>query len=417
MTAPGQSWAGTHVYAARRLIEPESVDELRDAVASTPRIRALGSRHSFNDVADTDGDLVSLARMSGEVEVHDDGTATVSAATPFGVLARELSARGRALHNLGSLPHISVAGAVATGTHGSGDGNGNLSSAVVGLEWVGSDGEIRRTRQGDADFAGSVISLGALGIVTRVTLRTLPAFDVRQDVYTGLPWSALTDADDEVFASGYSVSAFLHWGADTVAQLWVKRAGDATALADAPASLFGAERVVGRQCEPVESDENNTTHQGTAGPWNERLPHFRFDATPSNGDEIQTEYFVAREHGPAAIAALRGLGEAIDPHLMITELRTVAADDLWLSPTRGRASLAIHFTWRNEPDAVRALLPRVEEALHPFDAAPHWGKWFTTPTDEIARLYPRLDAFRAVVNRADPATRFRNAYLARTLAL
>ncbi len=368
-----RTWAGTHTFAAEAIHEARSVAEVQELVASHPRVRALGTRHSFNDLADGPGILVSTTAIDPDIELDEAGrTVTVGGGTRYGVLAEWLEARGWALHNMGSLPHISVAGATATSTHGSGNTNGSLATAVSGLEFVTATGELLRVRRGDPDFDGMVVHLGALGIVTRVTLDLQPSYLVRQDVYDELPWEALLSDFEAVSSAGYSVSVFMDWLGPTARSVWVKSRMDAGR--DIPDSLLGAVRDLGSKgvLDPV--DDNVTQQGGVPGPWSLRLPHFRLDRTPSNGDEIQTEYFVARADAAAALAALRELRDRIAPHLLITELRTVAADDLWLSPAYGRDSLAIHFTWKNQPDAVDALLDPIEAALAPFAPRPHWGK-------------------------------------------
>jgi xylitol oxidase len=435
---PGASWAGTQVYGAERLVFPETVDELQAIVRDTTRVRALGTRHSFNDIADSEGTLVSVQRLRGEPRLDVDGAAAgaesrnavwAPAGMAYGALAVWLEARGLALPNLGSLPHISVAGACAVGTHGSGDANGCLSTSVTGVELVTGDGSLLTVERGDPEFAGAVVALGALGIATRVRLAVIPTYRVRQDVYADLAWSTFLERIDEVMASGYSVSVFGHWGGDRLAQVWRKRVVDegaddgAEAAAGGEASahdrdFFGTVPAGEKVMSPADEGHDNTTIQGgVPGPWAERLPHFRFDTVPSNGDEIQSEYFVPRSLAPAALAAVRELGSRIDEHLLVTEFRTVAADELWLSPHQGRDNLGIHFTWLNRPEAVRELLPAIEAALAPFDVRPHWGKWYAMGADEIVAKYPRYDEFVALRERLDPTHRFGNAYLERVLRL
>jgi len=174
------NWAGTYEYRAQTVHEPETVEALQELVAKTGKLRVLGSRHSFTAIGDSD-ELVSLERLSQAIE-HGDGTVTVPGAMRHGELATELNACGLALHNLGSLPHISVAGAIATATHGSGDANGNLATAVAALELVTAAGELRTVARGDEDFEGMVVGLGALGAVTRVTLDVEPLYEIRQRV-------------------------------------------------------------------------------------------------------------------------------------------------------------------------------------------------------------------------------------------
>ncbi|MES2094186.1 MAG: D-arabinono-1,4-lactone oxidase [Actinomycetota bacterium] len=413
----GANWAGNYRFLGRELHTPDSVEQLQDLVRATRRIRAIGTRHSFNDLADSAGTLVSLIDREAEPRL-DTGRMTVSVAagTRYGVLATWLHAQGFALHNTGSLPHISVAGAVATGTHGSGNALGSLATAVSGLQLVTGGGELLELDRTHPDFAGMVVSLGSLGIVTRVTLDIQPTFQVRQDVYVALPWDVVLAEFEAITSSAYSVSLFTDWRGDSLQGAWFKTRLAPGESGSMPSTLFGATAAT-TEMSLAEGEGNTTVQGGIPGPWSERLPHFRADTTPSNGDEIQTEYFVDRRQAPAALAAVRALGESIAPHLHVTELRTVAADELWLSPATGRPSLAIHFTWKNRPEAVARLAPQIEGVLAPFDARPHWGKWNTMTVSEITPLYPRLPAFVALAERMDPAHRFRNTYLERVLGL
>jgi xylitol oxidase len=394
-----RNWAGTYTYRARALHRPRSLDELRELVARAPRVHVIGSRHSFTGIADGE-ELVSLEDMPGGVEVGD-GTVTVGAALRYGDLAGELNAHGLALHNLASLPHISVAGAVATATHGSGEGNGNLATAVAGLELVTSEGDVVHARRGEPDFAGMVVHLGALGAVTRVTLDVEPAYEVAQHVFEDVPWEALP----EVLGAAYSVSAFTRW--DIVDSLWVKRRVDQP-LGELPG------RPATVELHPIPGlDATGCTPQlGVPGPWSGRLPHFRLEFTPSHGEEIQSEYFVARERAAEAIAAMREVGPDVRGVLQVSELRTVAADELWLSPQHRRATLAVHFTWRRDQPAVERALREVEAALLPLGATPHWGKLFLTPPAP-----ERADDFRALARRLDYRGAFRNAWLADSVGL
>ncbi|MDF1477919.1 FAD-binding protein [Leifsonia sp. H3M29-4] len=408
------NWSGTYRFTAPRLVEATTIDEVRAAIAAGGPVRALGTRHSFNDLADSAGTLVTVTDIPADPVLDEaNASVTVSAGTRYGVLAAWLEQRGWALHNMGSLPHISIAGAVATGTHGSGNRNGALSTAVRAIEFVDARGELTVVRRGDPDFAGLAVGLGAYGVVVRVTLDIEPSFRVRQDIYRGMPWEAYLQQVDEVMGAAYSVSVFTDWLGPTIGQVWRKtRLG--AGHDEVPDLWLGAVRDRhAAQSLFAEVDDNLTRQGGEPGPWSERLPHFRLDSTPSNGDEIQTEYFVDRAVGAQALGAVRALGERIAPYLLITELRTVAADDLWLSGAYGRDTLAIHFTWRNEPDAVRALLPDLESALADFDARPHWGKLNGIPPQTIAHVTPRLADARDLFERLDPVGTFSNAHLER----
>lgn len=410
----GATWAGTHIFTAARLVEATSIGQVQETVTTTAGpVRALGTRHSFNDLADTAGTLITVTGIPADPVLDAEArTVTVGAGTRYGDLAVWLEERGWALHNMGSLPHISIGGAVATGTHGSGVTNGSLADAVAGLEYVNASGELVAARRGDEGFDGLVVSLGAYGIVVRLSLDIQPTYLVRQDVYRDLPWSTLLDDLPAVMSAGYSVSAFTMWDEDTVQQVWRKtRIG----AGEAPTpDWLGARFELPHEAGLVDVPPDNLTVKGGAeGPWLERLPHFRLDSTPSNGNEIQTEYFVGLADGPAALRAVRKLSAAIAPHLLVSELRTVAADRLWLSGAYGRDTLAIHFTWRNDAAAVAALTPRIEEALAPFGARPHWGKVHTMRADAVARVTPRLADARAQFERIDPEGRFTNDHLRR----
>jgi xylitol oxidase len=403
----GTNWAGNVLYEARQLHEPTSVDELAALVASADHLRALGSRHSFNRIADTGGDLVSVSRLPATIRVNGDRTeVTVAAGLRYGELVAELDREGLALHNLASLPHISVAGAVATGTHGSGDRNGSLATAVAGFQLVRADGTVHDVHRGDDDFDGMVVSLGRLGVLTSVTLDVVPTFEVRQTLFEHVPWTAVTDHLDDITASAYSVSLYTDWGDDGISQAWMKLRADG---AEAPADLFGAPRAT-RALHPLphESAESATEQLGVPGPWWARLPHFRMEFTPSKGAELQTEYLVPRPHALTAIDAVRGMRDQMAPHLFISEIRTVAADALWLSPSHSTDCVALHFTWRPHEPEVEALLPTLDAALAPFGARPHWGKVFATEPGRLTEAYPRLPEFAALVAAHDPEGTFAN---------
>lgn len=413
-TDVGTNWAGNVRYRAAGLHAPESVDELRRLVAATPRIRTLGTRHSFNRIADTDHAVVSLDRMAADPRIDSDAsTVTVGAGVRYGELAQYLEAAGYALANLASLPHISVGGAIATGTHGSGDRTGSLASAVRALQMVTAEGDLVTIDRSHPDFPGGVVSLGALGVVTRVTLAIEPTFSVEQSVFLELPWSSFTENFDRITGAAYSVSVFSSWrNPDVVDQVWLKRRPDRDA--PVPAALFGAVAAL-REYDPLggTSPVNCTPQLGVAGPWLDRLPHFRLEFTPSSGIELQSEHLVPRRHAVAALEAIRGLSHRISPLLLVNEIRTVAADDLWLSSSYGTDVVGIHFTWLQRQAEVEELLHAIEAALAPFDARPHWGKLFDRA--DVAGLYPRFDDFRSLVARFDPDRKFSNPFLTRIL--
>jgi xylitol oxidase len=404
------NWAGNYRYQAAKLHRPSTVEQLQQVVAGAPRVRVLGSRHSFTGIADS-AEQVSLRGLPADVVVdHDAGTAACPAGLTYGELALALQREGVALANLASLPHISVAGAVATATHGSGNANGNLATAVAGLELVTSSGELLQASRGDPDFDGLVVGLGALGAVTRLTLDVEPAYQVRQRVFEGLAWDALHEHLDEITAAGYSVSVFTRW-AEAVDQVWVKRrvTDDPEAVDD---DLFGATAATVDRHPIIELDPVNCTPQlGAPGRWSDRLPHFRMGFTPSSGAELQSEYLIPRHQAATAIGAVHALADVVRPVLQVSEVRTVAADHLWMSPQYRQDTIAIHFTWHPDPAGVERALVELEAALAPCQARPHWGKVFLADATTIAPLYERLGDFRRLADRLDPRGAFRNPWL------
>jgi xylitol oxidase len=407
------NWAGNVTFSAQRVSRPESLGELRRIVAGRERVRALGTGHSFNPIADTPGDLVSVAGLPRVMEIDARrATVTVSAGLRYGELVGQLDAAGWALRNLGSLPHISIAGACATGTHGSGDANGNLATAVSALQMVTAGGDVvTASREDDGEqFDGLVVALGTLGIVTSLTLDLVPAFGIRQYVYEALPRDQLAEHLPDILASGYSVSLFTTWRGGPVEQVWRKcLAGPGDSPLPEPSRWHGAV-LAGHPLHPVPgmSPENCTEQLGVPGPWHLRLPHFRLEYTPSSGEELQSEYLVPREQASAALAAIDYIRDLVAPVLQISEIRTVAADGLWLSPSYRRPSVAIHFTWIKDTRAVLPVLAAIEEQLAPLLARPHWGKLFTVSPEVVRGLYERLPDFQRLRGHYDPAGKFGN---------
>ncbi|MFN8484220.1 MAG: FAD-binding protein [Anaerolineae bacterium] len=412
-----QNWAGNLTYSAAQPHRPTTVQEIQSIVKNSSKVKALGTRHSFNTIADTPDDLISLERLNQVVALdRERRTVTVEAGMKYGDLGVYLHSAGYALHNMASLPHISVAGACATATHGSGDQNGNLATAVAALELVTGEGEVvTLSREGDGDtFQGAVVGLGALGVVTKMTLDVVPTFAVRQEVYENLPRAQLDAHLDEIMSSAYSVSLLNDWQPDRVNLVWLKRLVTADTAPEVAPQMFGATLAAADRHPIAElSAENCTPQMGVPGPWHERLPHFRMGFTPSNGEELQTEYFVPRQHAVAALRAVTDLREGLAPLLQISEIRTVAADTLWLSPCYRQPCVAIHFTWWKDWAGVAPFLPTLEASLAPFDARPHWGKLFAMPTARVQALYARLPDFRRLAQSLDPRGKFRNAFLDR----
>ncbi|MEZ0542280.1 FAD-binding protein [Fibrella arboris] len=409
-----RNWAGNYQYQAPEYYEPKTVDELLTVMKRAGKRKALGSCHCFNDIADSPLSQISTKHFNKLLSIDEQAmTVTVEAGARYGQFAPELDKKGYALHNLASLPHISVAGACATATHGSGVKNGNLSSAVAGMELITAKGEvINLTRNNDAQlFNGAVVGLGALGIITKMTLDIQKTYQVRQDLFQDLPLQSLLDHFDAILASGYSVSLFTDWQDKKISQVWVKRRVEADTKSMGP-DLFGAKAAT-KNLHPITklSAENCTEQMGVPGPWYERLPHFKMGFTPSSGEELQSEYFVPKMHAVEAFQALEKMGNIIYPQLMISEIRTIAADSFWMSPCRNQDSVAFHFTWKQNWEEVQKILPQIEAELAPFNARPHWGKLFKVDPKVLKERYEMLPEFLQLARMYDPQGNFRNKFL------
>lgn len=415
MNAIGRNWAGNYIYSAARFHHPKTVEQVQEVVKRCVKLRAMGTRHSFNGIADCAQDMISLEHLDRVVKLDSARrTVTVESGVRYGQLGQYLHERGFALRNLASLPHISIAGACATATHGSGEKNGNLATEVAAMELVGADGEVSVvSREQDGQrFNGMVVSLGALGVITKLTLDVVPTFTIRQDVYENLPLAQAQEHFDEIESAAYSVSLFTDWRNESISQVWLKSVARDNEKGEFPTTFFGAKRVAtDRHPIAAISPVNCTTQRGIPGPWHERLPHFRMDYTPSSGEELQSEYFVPRPHAVAALGAIARLREHIAPLLLICEVRTVAAEDLWLSPCYRQPCATFHFTWKQDWPAVQKVLAMIEEQLAPFNARPHWGKLFLMPPGRAQSFYEKLPDFQQLLRSYDPQGKFRNAFL------
>ncbi|HLV86018.1 MAG TPA: D-arabinono-1,4-lactone oxidase [Candidatus Sulfotelmatobacter sp.] len=413
------NWAGNLEYDTERLYQAATVQDVQRFVKTTDHFKVLGTRHCFNDIANTDQQFLSLRSQDKVVELDRKAQkVTIEAGMSYGQLCPYLDQHGFALHNLASLPHISVAGACTTATHGSGVKNQNLSTQVSALELVTATGDVltlSRDKDGET-FRGAVVGLGALGVITKVTLDLQPSFTMKQYVYENVSLEQLCQHFDVIEGSAYSVSLFTDWQKQRVNEIWLKVRNDANPGFEAKPEFFGG-KLAARNLHPIAelSAENCTEQMGVAGPWYARLPHFRMGFTPSAGKELQSEYFVPRKHAVEAILAVERLRDKVGPHLLISEIRTIAADDFWMSTAYKRDSVAIHFTWKQDWPAVHQLLPEIERELAPFDPRPHWGKLFTMAPTQLRSRYERLPDFVALAGKLDPKGKFRNKFLERNI--
>lgn len=414
-----KNWAGNLEYSTDRLYSAKSLEQVRDYVKKQSKLKVLGSRHCFNNIADSEDGFLSLKPMNEVIAIDPAArTVTVAAGITYGQLCPYLDGKGFALHNLASLPHISVAGACTTATHGSGEKNGNLATAVSGLELVTASGDgLNISREHDEEtFHGAVVGLGAVGVITKVTLEIQPTYTMRQYVYENMPLSEMKDHFDAIESSAYSVSLFTDWQKQRINEVWIKSRVEPGAAFDANPEFFGAKRAT-RNLHPIAdlSAENCTEQMGVPGPWYERLPHFRMGFTPSAGKELQSEYFVPREHAVEAILAIEKLRDQVSPHLLISEIRAIAADELWMSPCYKQPCITIHFTWKQDWPAVSQLLPVIEKELAPFKARPHWGKLFAVSPAALRSLYKKMPDFIEISRKYDPKGKFRNEFLTRNI--
>lgn len=408
-----KNWAGNLTYSTDNVQYPKSVAEVQQLIKKLPKLRALGTRHCFNTIADSKDDLVSTRDLNKVISLDaKNHTVTVEGGIKYGELAPYLHQHGYALHNLASLPHISVAGSITTATHGSGIKNGNLSSVVTGLEIVIADGSIvHLSKASDPEkLNAAVVGLGALGIITKVTLQVEPTYNVRQRVFLKLPVSQLKANFEEIMSAGYSVSLFTDWQSDSINEVWIKSRMNEK---DHNQPEFYGAKAATKNLHPIidHSAESCTDQMGVPGPWYERLPHFKMGFTPSSGKELQSEYFVPFKRAVEVIEAVSKLGKQIGPHLFITEIRTIAADNLWMSPCHNQTSVAIHFTWKQDTEDVMKLLPLIEKELAPFGPRPHWGKIFTMAPKVLELRYEKLADFKKLVAEYDPKGKFRNSFI------
>lgn len=413
---PRTNWAGNLTYSTDNLHQPKTVSKAQKTIQTCDKLRALGTRHSFNTIADSTENQVNLDKFPQAMTIAEDGkTVTVDAGVSYGHLCLSLDSKGYALHNLASLPHISIAGACATATHGSGMEHGNLATAVAAMEFINADGDLvklARHQDGKA-FQGAVVHLGGIGLVTQLTLNLLPAFQMKQWVFQHLPMEQIQSHFENIMSAGYSVSLFTDWKGKDINQVWLKQEADA---ADPEKEFYGAQ-LAEQNLHPIAeiSAENCTEQMGVIGPWYERLPHFRMNFTPSSGKELQSEFFVPRQHAVDALMAVSRLKEYIAPHLLISEIRAIDADDFWMSPCYQQPSVAIHFTWKQDWSNVKKVLPMIEKELAAYQVRPHWGKLFTLAPAKLQARYEKLSDFKELLKQYDPKGKFRNEFLTTNL--
>lgn len=407
-----KNWAGNLTFSAREFIEVNSISKLQQVVSSSQAVKVLATGHSFNAIGDTTETLISIKNLSNGIEIDSQNAqALISAGMAYADAARYLESNGWAFSNMASLGEVTIAGAISTGTHGSGSNNGVLSTSVVGLEIVLGSGELITIDQSNSEeFAGFVVSLGALGVFTKIKMRIIPSFSVKQFVYENIGIQVVAENFDTVFNSAYSVSYFSNWAKNSTGQIWMKFLDDSSSdnLSD---NWLGANQAKAKQ-HPVKINNPDpcTDQLGISGKWLYRLPHFKLDSSPASGDEVQTEYLVDRKYVNEYIQDLRAIGDEIAPRVYATEIRTIKSDELWLSGAYQRETVGFHFTWKKS-DTLVDFLPRIEEILGKHHGRPHWAKLFSVRSDELSARYPKYSDFEALLKKYDPKQKFRNKFI------
>lgn len=407
-----QNWAKNITFSSQNYIEIENLTQLQKVIESSNKLKVIGTGHSFSEIADTTGTLISLKNLDAEIEIDEKSqTVRVSAGTSYANLAKYLEKNGWALSNLASLGEITIAGAVMTGTHGSGSDNKVLSDSVVAIEMILASGDkFVIDRKDFAQFPGFVVSFGALGVFTKLTLKIVKSFSVKQVVYENIPIQSVLENFNEIFDRPYSASYFSNWSPKNTGQIWMKFL-DNEKFSELQSNAYGGNLALTNQ-HPVKVNHpgNCTEQMGVAGKWLFRLPHFKLDSSPASGDEVQTEYLVDRDYVQGYINELTKIGEDIAARVYATEIRTMSSDDLWLSGAYGRETVGFHFTWKKTSE-VKDFLPVIENILGKNKGRPHWGKLFSTPRAQLIERYPKYEEFRQLIQKYDSGNKFRNKFI------
>ncbi len=407
-----KNWAGNLSFSSKEFIEIDSVKKLQTIVSNARGIKVLASGHSFSDIADTKDTLISIKNLSFEIGIDSNKReALVPAGMQYSDVSRYLEKHGWAVSNMASLGEVTIAGAILTGTHGSGSSNGILSTAVIGFEMVLESGSILTTdRENSSDFPGFIVSLGALGVFTKYKLKIVPSFSIRQVVYENINIESIANNFDLVFDRAYSVSFFSNWAQNSTGQIWMKFLDDSKPFNISSDWIDGNLAKVKQHPVKINDASPCTDQLATSGKWLDRLPHFKLNSSPVSGDEVQTEYLVDRRYVKQYISELAEIGDEIASKVYTTEIRTIKADDLWLSGAYERETVGFHFTWRKS-DSLVNFLPKIESILGKHDGRPHWGKLFDVPKDKLPSRYPKFSDFEVLLQKYDPNKKFRNNFI------
>ncbi|HET7388086.1 MAG TPA: D-arabinono-1,4-lactone oxidase [Nocardioidaceae bacterium] len=425
-----RNWSGLESAHPAQVLTPSSVREVCDAVvaarANGLRVKMVGTGHSFTGIAATDGLLLLPRRLVGIRSVDRDAmTVAVLAGTPLRELNIRLEELGLALHNMGDVAEQTVAGAVSTGTHGTGGHWASLSAQVAALELVDAEGRVRTcSAQQDPDlFSAARVGLGALGILTAVTFLVEPAFTL-EAVEEPMTWDQVVSGFDEMVAANHHAEAY--WFPHTDRML-TKR-NNRTLDEPRPLSrvrgyvddellsntVFGLVNRVGNIAPAGIRRLNQLSARALTARTYSDVSH-RVFTSPRRVRFREMEYAVPRQEGMAALTEVRRLIDSRDWRISFpVEIRYAPADDLWLSTASGRESVYLAFHVNAATDHAD-YFETVEKVLEAHDGRPHWGKLHTRTADDLASAYPCFADFLAVRDRLDHPRLFTNDYLDRVL--
>ncbi|KAK3270130.1 hypothetical protein CYMTET_21453 [Cymbomonas tetramitiformis] len=443
------NWAG-NIKFQTEVLYPTTVEEVVDIVVSHDKVRVLGTGHSFNNVAfgherGSSSVLISTRNLREVIDCCNNSVVRIQSGVTYADLGEFLRTRGLALPNIASLPGITVTGAASTATHGSGMKNPILASAVKSLTLVTHDGELRTfTRPGrkfnqadgtftslateahELQFHSAVVGLGAVGVVVEMEIELVPSFDIQLCIYENIPLKALDKPQrfELLILRTYSTSLFTDWTGDAFSSVWLKSKLNYGETGEPCESRYKNKDVATKAVHPIPGLDAEACSKPGVGPSHQQLPHFLDGFTPSNGDELQSEYFVSLRHWRPVTQALFKFGKqgGFGKVLQISEVRFLQGDDFTLSPCSVLGGVngcaAFHFTWHHDAPEVRKVLQAVEDLLGRFDPLPHWGKVFNMEAGILRARYgeDRLNAFRTLLQDTDWEGKFENEWMSSFLA-
>uniref|UniRef100_A0A915D0Y3 FAD-binding PCMH-type domain-containing protein n=1 Tax=Ditylenchus dipsaci TaxID=166011 RepID=A0A915D0Y3_9BILA len=417
--APLLNWGGNFNFSTQDIKYPTTTAGVQQLVKECKgKIRPVGTRHSFSEIANTNDTLICLVHMNLILSVDPSvPSVTVQAGITYTDLIPFLQSIGLAIPMMASLGEISIAGAINTAVHGSGAGIGNLATQVLGLQMVLADGSVVQYSKGqnDTELAAATVGLGALGIVTQVTLQAQPTYNLAINVFENMDMSVLDTQLYNITHSGYAINMWSTFGTPGVLdQVWITTKVDSNGVNayGNVSQLYGAPAATA-QSSPIAALPPTyvVPQMGIVGPYYERLTDYDLGLSGQEGQQTQSEYYVDFDDFVPALKALQTLSAEINAVVYVALFRITEKDELWMSPQYKKTTMAIHFSWQPKLDQVMALLPKIEAALAPFNPIPHWGKLYTLKPEQYLPLLPKYPEWREQVELHDPTHKFRNKWL------